>query len=83
MPLFWACVLLIATEHVGAVWLSHLDSNSGGVISLYGEVVNAENYIQNLLLVLVSAVFPTTFLEDTQSAFYRFQLLRGMVFWSL
>ena len=76
-PLFWICVLLIAAVHVGAVWLSFLDSNSGSVISLYDEAVNVENYMQNLLLVLVSAVFSTAFLEDIQSAFYRFQLLRS------
>lgn len=76
-PLFWICVLLIAAVHVGAVWLSFLDSNSGSVISLYDEAVKVENYMQNLLLVLVSAVFSTAFLEDIQSAFYRFQLLRS------
>ena len=47
-PLFWICVLLIAAVHVGAVWLSFLDSNSGSVISLYDEAVNVENYMQNL-----------------------------------
>lgn len=55
--------------HVGAVWLGLLDSNSGSVISLYDEAVNVENYMQNLPLVLVRAVFSTALLEDTQSTF--------------
>lgn len=73
---FWLCVLLIAAVHIRAVWLSFAGEGSS-VVALYNESVTIENYMQTLLPVLVSAVFSTSFLDDFQSEYYRFQLQRS------
>ena len=77
---FWICALLIAAVHIRAVSLSFMNKDYS-VVALYNESVTIENYMQSLLPVLVSAVFSTAFLDDLQSEYYRFQLLRSR--WSL
>lgn len=73
---FWLCSIWIAAIHIHSVWLSMVDAY-GSVVAVYNEAVTVENYMQGLIPVLVSTVFSTAFLDDYQSEYYRFHLLRS------
>lgn len=72
------CIVLIAAINLYSVWYDfrYSDAADTSVVYIYNTGVLSENFMESLLPILISAVYATSFLQEVESRFYRFQLTR-------